>query len=144
MNSSEGNIVVFDGLCNLCSASVRFILEYDRRGAIRFAPMQSPLGHDLLQRHGIDPADAHTFLLLRGTQAFVQSDAALEIARDLGRWRWLRVLRVIPRGLRNRIYGVIARHRYRWFGKRDTCFVPTDEQRARFLDGLEARSSQTP
>lgn len=144
MNSSEENIVIFDGLCNLCSASVRFILKNDSTGAIRFAPMQSPLGHDLLRQHGIDPADAHTFLLLRGTETFVQSDAALEIARDLGRWRWLRVLRVIPRDLRNWIYGAIARNRYRWFGKRDTCFVPTNEQRARFLDGLEARGSQTP
>ena len=142
--SNAENIVVFDGLCNLCSASVRFILRNDKTGRIRFAPIQSPLGRDLLQQHGIDPADAHTFLLLRGDEAFIRSDAALEIARDLGPWRWLRVLRVIPLGIRDWIYGLIARNRYRLFGKRNACFVPTAEQRARFLDGPEARGSQTP
>lgn len=143
INTAE-SIVVFDGVCNLCSAAVRFILNNDKAGRIRFAPLQSSLGQTLLEQHGIDPANARSFLLLRGPDAYLESDAALEIARDLGPWRWLRVFRVIPRSLRNRIYGLIARNRYRWFGKRDTCFVPTREQRARFLDGPGSLGNEAP
>jgi predicted DCC family thiol-disulfide oxidoreductase YuxK len=132
--STEDGIVVFDGVCSFCSTMVRFILENDVEGRLRFAPLQSAVGQELLRRHGIDPADAGTMLLVKGGAAYTRSAAALEIARDLGRWRWLRVLRVVPRGLRDRAYGVIARHRYGWFGKRDACFIPTAAQRARFLD----------
>ena len=126
--------MVFDGVCNFCSHSVRFILEHDVRGRLRFAPLQSPIGQELLERNGIDPSDAQTFLLIDGDKVYVRSDAALEIAKDLGAWRWLRIFGVLPRGLRDWVYSVLARNRYRWFGKRDTCFVPTAEQRARFID----------
>jgi predicted DCC family thiol-disulfide oxidoreductase YuxK len=130
----EAAIVVFDGVCNLCSRAVRFILQNDPDGRARFVPMQSPLGGDLMQRNGVDPSDAETFLVIKGARAYTRSDAALEIAKDLGAWRWLRVLRVVPRPLRDWAYTTIARNRYRWFGKRTACFVPTAEQRARFLD----------
>lgn len=142
--STAESIVVFDGVCNLCSAAVRFILNNDKAGRIRFAPLQSPLGQTLLEQHGIDPANARSFLLLRGPEAYLESDAALEVARDLGPWRCLRVFRVIPRRLRNWIYGLIARNRYQWFGKRDTCFVPTREQRTRFLDGPGSFGNEGP
>jgi len=127
-------IVVFDGVCNFCLRSVRFILEHDVHGRLRFAPLQSSIGRQLLERNGIDPSDAQTFLLVDGNDVYVRSDAALEIARDLGTWRWLRIFRVLPRGLRDRMYAVLAKNRYRWFGRRDACFVPTPEQRARFID----------
>lgn len=131
---TDERIVVFDGVCNFCSRSVRFILEHDVRGRLRFAALQSPVGRELLERHGIDPSDAQTFLLIDGDDVYMRSDAALEIARDLGNWRWLRVFGVLPRGLRDWMYTVLARNRYRWFGKRDSCFAPTPEQRARFVD----------
>lgn len=127
-------IVVFDGACNFCSRSVQFILRHDVRGRLRFAPLQSQTGRQLLERNGIDPADAQTFLLLDGDSVFVRSDAALEIAKDLGTWQWLRVFRFLPRMLRDWTYDLIARNRYRWFGRRDACFVPTAEQRGRFID----------
>lgn len=130
--------MVFDGVCNFCSRGVRFILKHDRAGRFRFTPLQSPIGRELLERNGIDPANAETFLLLKGDDVYVRSDAALEIARDLGSWRWLRVLRVVPRPLRDRAYSVIARNRYRWFGKRDVCFLPSAEEAARFLDRPDA------
>jgi predicted DCC family thiol-disulfide oxidoreductase YuxK len=130
----DERIVVFDGVCNLCSRSVRFILEHDVRGRLRFASLQSAIGRDLLVRNGIDPADAQTFLLVDGEKVYVRSDAALEIVKDLGVWRWLRVFGILPRGLRNGMYSVLARNRYRWFGKREVCFVPTAEQRTRFID----------
>lgn len=127
-------VVVFDGVCNFCSASVRFILRHDRHGRLLFAPLQSPVGRELMRRHGIDPASPETFLLIDGPKVYTRSDAALEIVRDLGPWRALRVLRVLPRSVRDRLYLLIARNRYRWFGKADVCFIPTPEQRARFLD----------
>jgi predicted DCC family thiol-disulfide oxidoreductase YuxK len=127
-------IVVFDGVCNFCFWGVRFILINDKKGRISFVPLQSPVGRDLLKRNGIDPGNPETFLLLKGGRTYARSDAVLEIARYLGRWRWLRVFGILPRGLRDWVYGVVARNRYKWFGKRDTCVVPTAEQRARFLD----------
>jgi predicted DCC family thiol-disulfide oxidoreductase YuxK len=130
----EAAIVVFDGVCNLCSRAVSFILQNDADGRARFVPMQSQLGRDLMERHGVHPSDAETFLVIKGGRAYTRSDAALEIAKDLGAWRWLRTLRVVPRPLRDWVYSSVARNRYRWFGKRAACFVPTAEQRARFLD----------
>ena len=130
----EERIVVFDGVCNFCSGAVRFILEHDLRGRLRFAPVQSATGRALLVQNGIDPSDVQTFLLIAGDEVYMRSDAALEIARDLGGWRWLRVLVLVPRALRDWMYGVLARNRYRWFGMRDVCFVPSEEQRARFID----------
>src|SRR5687767_7495754 len=88
-------IVVFDGVCNFCSWGVRFILRHDKAGRISFAPMQSRIGRELLQHNGIDPANVGTFLLVKGANVYLRSDAALEIARDLGPWRWLRVLGVL-------------------------------------------------
>jgi predicted DCC family thiol-disulfide oxidoreductase YuxK len=140
---ADAGIVVFDGVCNLCSAVVRFILQNDREGRLSFVPLQSQLGRELLQHHGIDPMEAQTFLLLRGSKAYIRSDAALEIASDLGRWRWLRVFRAVPRGVRDRLYAGIARNRYKWFGKRDACFVPTPEQRTRFLDVPDVRADES-
>jgi predicted DCC family thiol-disulfide oxidoreductase YuxK len=133
MRVSE-RIVVFDGVCNLCSRSVRFMLKHDVHGKLRFASVQSPVGRELLERNGVDALDPQTFLLIDGGRVYVRTDAALEIAKDLGGWRWLQVLRVVPRGVRDWLYGYVARNRYRWFGKREACFVPTEEQRARFLD----------
>jgi predicted DCC family thiol-disulfide oxidoreductase YuxK len=133
---ARGNerIVVFDGVCNLCSGWVRFVLRHDVRGRLRFAPLQSSTGRELLVRNGVDPADAQTFLLVDGDTVYTRSDAALEIVKDLGAWRWLGVFGILPRGLRDWVYSSIARNRYRWFGKREACFVPTAEQRARFID----------
>ncbi len=131
-------IVVFDGLCNFCSSSVRFILKHDVRGVIRFAPAQSELGQTLLEQHGLNAADAESFLLIKNGKAYLRSDAALEVAKDFGWWRWLRVFRIVPRGLRDWSYSVLARNRYTWFGKRDSCFVPTEEERSRFVDSLES------
>lgn len=133
-DTSEDGIVVFDGICSFCSGAVRFILTYDTEGRLAFAPMQSRAGEQLLERHGLDPADVQTFLFVRGSEAFVRSDAALEIARYLPRWRWLRILRVVPRAIRDAVYSVVSRNRYRWFGKREACFLPQPEDRHRFLD----------
>jgi predicted DCC family thiol-disulfide oxidoreductase YuxK len=129
-------IVVFDGVCNFCSGTVQFILKHDRAGCIRFAPLQSPAGRSLLARNGIDPGDADTLLLITDKGAFTRSDAALELARRLGWWKWVWMFKLIPRTLRDAIYAALARHRYAWFGKKDSCFAPGPEERARFMDDL--------
>jgi predicted DCC family thiol-disulfide oxidoreductase YuxK len=149
MSSSEpevtharDRIVVFDGVCNFCSRSVGFILRHDVHRRLRFAALQSEIGRALLEKNGIEPTDAQTFLLVDGDHVYVRSDAALEIARHLGSWRFLRVFGILPRGLRDWMYSVLARNRYRWFGRRETCFVPTPEQRSRFLDVPSASQSR--
>lgn len=129
------NVVLFDGVCNLCNRYVRFVIERDPDALFRFAPMQSPAGARLLRRHGYVPENLDTFVLLKGGRVYARSDAALEIARRLsGPWRLLGFMKVVPRWLRDRLYDIVARNRYRWFGKLGACAVPSAEDRARFLD----------
>ena len=127
-------MVVFDGVCNLCNRSVRFILRHEAEPEIQFSPMQSPAGARLLRQHNLSVDDLRTFVLVSGERAYVRSDAAIRIARHLkGGWKWLGLLRIVPRPLRDWAYDVVARNRYRWFGRTDTCMVPTPELRSRFL-----------
>ena len=127
-------IVLFDGVCNLCNGSVQFIIRHDRQGRFRFASLQSPVGQDLQTRFGMDPGRLDSVLLVEGDRWYKESDAALRIACGMsGAWKALAVLRVIPRPIRDAVYRLIARNRYRWFGKQETCWLPTPELRGRFL-----------
>lgn len=128
-------VIVFDGMCNLCSRSVAFIIRRDPERRFRFAPMQSEAGARLLQRHGLDPDDVRTLLLVEGGRPYLRSDAWLRVVRRLrGPWRLAAGLRLVPRPVRDWVYGVVARNRYRWFGRREQCLVPTPEERDRFLE----------
>jgi predicted DCC family thiol-disulfide oxidoreductase YuxK len=127
-------IVLFDGVCNLCNGTVRFLIDHDPMARFRFAPLQSEVGRALQERHHLDPDTLDTFVLVDGDGAHVRSDAVLGILCGLpSPWRWLRFLRVVPRPLRDALYRFVASRRYRWFGKRDECPVPTPEIRSRFL-----------
>jgi predicted DCC family thiol-disulfide oxidoreductase YuxK len=127
-------IVLFDGVCNLCNGAVQLILRHDPAGRFRFASLQSPAGEELQTRLGIDPKALDSILLIEGERCYRESDAALRIAAGMsGAWKALGVLRVIPRPLRDPVYRWIARNRYRWFGKQETCWLPTPELRGRFL-----------
>jgi len=127
-------IVLFDGVCNLCNGSVQFILRHDRQGRFRFASLQSSVGQDLQARLGMDPGRLDSVILVEGDRWYKESDAALRIARGMsGAWKALAVFRVIPRPIRDAVYRLIARNRYRWFGKQETCWLPTPELRGRFL-----------
>ncbi len=122
-------------MCALCSRWVRFLLRFDTRGRYRFAAMQGAQGRALLQAHGLDPEDPTSFLLLDAGRAWTDTDAIIRVLTGLGgAWRLLGVLRWVPRGLRDHAYRALARNRYRWFGRHDTCFLPTPEQAVRFLD----------
>jgi predicted DCC family thiol-disulfide oxidoreductase YuxK len=132
--TNDQPILLFDGVCNLCSGAVRFVIRHDPAGRFRFAALQSETGRRLLARHGL-PADApDTFVLVEGARCFTRSDAAIEIARRLaGAWRWLRVVALVPRPIRDWAYGIVVRNRYRWFGRSESCMVPTPELAQRFL-----------
>lgn len=128
------HLLLFDGVCHLCDASVRFILRRDPAGKIKYAPIQSPLGRGLYARHGFDPDSPSAFLLLTPQGAFKASDAALEIARTLGGvWKLALIFKPLPHALRDAVYFFIARNRYRWFGKEDACMLPTPELMARMI-----------
>ncbi len=132
--ADAGPIVVFDGVCALCSGWVRFLLRHDHRVGFRFAPMQTRVGHDLLVAHGIDPDDPVSFLLVDGACAWHDSDGVIEVLRRLGGvWRTATVLRVFPRPMRDAAYRLLARNRYRMFGRHETCMVPPVLTRERFL-----------
>jgi predicted DCC family thiol-disulfide oxidoreductase YuxK len=126
--------VVFDGVCVLCSGWVRFLLKRDPARRFRFAAMQSNTGRALLTRHGIDPDDPVTFLLVDDGGAFTDSTAVLRIVTRLGGlWRLAGAFYAMPRFLRDGLYRFVAQRRYRWFGRRESCFVPTPETADRFL-----------
>ena len=128
-------IVVFDGLCNLCSHAVNFILAYERDHMIWFAAAQSASGQELLLKYGIDPQDLTTFVLLKDGIVYVRSDAAMEVASHLRLpWRMFRVLRLLPRRFRDSVYDLVALNRYRWLGQRERCSVPTPKLRSRFIE----------
>ncbi len=135
----EHPIILFDGVCNLCSGAVRFVIERDPEAEFRFASLQSERGRALLRRHGLPEDGMDTMVLVEAGRAYTNSSAALRVTRRLRRpWSWLRALLVVPRPLRDAVYGVVARHRYRWFGRREACLVPGPELRDRFLDAGEA------
>lgn len=129
-------VIVFDGVCLLCSRWVRFLLKHDRAARYRFAAMQSDSGRALLLAHGLDPESPLSFLLVEGGRGYTDSDAIARVLHglDARRWRWLgRAMRLVPRRLRDPMYRFVARHRYRIFGQSRTCFLPAPEQRARFM-----------
>lgn len=127
-------VLLFDGVCNLCNASVQWILTHDARGTFRFAALQSDAGQSLLRRFGLDQVRFDSVILVEGDRIFMRSDAPLEIARRLGGlWTLAYGLKVIPRFLRDGVYNWIARNRYRWFGRREACMLPRPEWKERFL-----------
>ena len=128
-----GPVIVFDGVCVLCNGWVRFLLKHDRAGRYRFAAMQTEAGRALLAGHGLDPDDPASFLLVDGAQAWTDGDAIRRVLTGLGgMWRIACVIAWVPRSIRDPLYRLIARNRYRLFGT-TACRVPTDEERARFL-----------
>ncbi|HEL3778559.1 TPA: thiol-disulfide oxidoreductase DCC family protein [Stenotrophomonas maltophilia] len=133
--AADGAVIVFDGVCALCNRWVRFLLRFDRKGRYRFAAMQGTRGSALLRAHGLDPQDPRSFLLLDAQGAWTDTDAILRVLAGLGgAWRLSGVLQWVPRRWRDAGYRVLARNRYRWFGRHDACLLPAPEQAARFLD----------
>ncbi len=129
-------IILFDGVCNLCNAAVQFIIQHDKKDVFRFASLQSETGQKLVEERGLDPLEIDSIMLIEpGRVYYRKSTAALEISRDLsGAYKFLKHFRIIPEGLRDSIYDFIAYNRYKWFGKKEQCMIPTPELKAKFLD----------
>jgi len=128
-------IVLFDGVCNLCSGFVQFILPRDDEGKYRFASLQSDVGRALLAEHDLPRDELDSVVLIEGGESYVKSAAILRIATGLGGvYRFLSPFRYLPRSVRDRLYDFVADHRYRWFGKKDRCMMPSEDVQSRFLE----------
>ncbi|MGM0634925.1 MAG: thiol-disulfide oxidoreductase DCC family protein [Bacteroidota bacterium] len=129
-------IVLFDGVCNFCNDSVRFIMKRDQKDIFRYASLQSDLGKKLTQERGIDTSKVDSIILIDpGNAYYIKSTAALEIAKHLkGVYKLLHVFLYLPQGFRDWIYDFIAKNRYSWFGKMETCPMPSPEEQDKFLD----------
>jgi predicted DCC family thiol-disulfide oxidoreductase YuxK len=125
--------LLFDGYCHVCSGSVRFLLTRDRTQQFTYVPCQSPWGREIMDRFGIDRDFAETFAFVDKGRILFQSDAAIAALSRLPFWRWATLFRHLPRALRDWAYDLLARNRYKWFGKRDQCMVLPPGIKARFL-----------
>ncbi|MEK9502758.1 thiol-disulfide oxidoreductase DCC family protein [Gaopeijia maritima] len=129
-----GPVLLYDGLCGFCDGAVQWILAHDRRGEIRFAALQGDSGQAVVAEHSELRGVDSLILLDESGRVRVRSDAALAVATAMGGvWRLFAVFRVVPRPLRDALYDAFARNRYRWFGRREACRVPSAEERERFL-----------
>ena len=129
----DDDVILYDGVCVFCSRWIRFIAVRDRERRFRFTAIQSPYGARLAQAFGIDPQDPDTNAVIHGGLAHFKSDAALTVLSRLPGWRWVRWLRAVPKPLREAVYDLVARNRYRIFGKYDECFVPDAAMRDRVM-----------
>jgi predicted DCC family thiol-disulfide oxidoreductase YuxK len=127
-------ILLFDGVCNLCNSFVQFVIRRDPEAVFRFAPLQSEVGQELAARAGFPVDELSTVILYHQGRFYTHSDVALEVVRRLpGGWSLLYGLAIIPKSIRDAIYNWVARNRYRWFGKRESCMMPTPDIKRRFL-----------
>lgn len=127
-------IILFDGVCNLCNKTIQTIIKHDKDDVFRFAPLQSDVGRQIINERGIDTENLDSVILIEpGVAYYHKSTAAIEIAKNLKGYSWLRIFKPLPEGFRDGIYSFIANNRYSWFGKKDNCMVPTPELQALFL-----------
>lgn len=128
-------IILFDGVCNLCESSVQFIIKYDTKDVFRFVALQSELGKEILKHIGISPINIDSIILYEpGIAYYYKSSAALEIAKNLGGFfHFGTVFRIIPTAIRNQLYDYIAKNRYKWYGKKECCMIPSENLKAKFL-----------
>ena len=130
----DDDVILYDGVCVFCSRWIRFIEERDREKLCRFTAIQAGYGTRLAQAFGINPDDPDTNAVIHGGVAYFKSDAALTVLSNLPGWGWVRMLRSFPKPLRDAIYNLVARNRYRIFGKYEECFVPDAEMRDRVME----------
>jgi len=127
-------IVLFDGVCNLCNSSINFIIKKDNKNIFRFAALQSEIGQQFIEKFKIDPSQTDSIILVDGEKHYIKSSAALTIAKSLkGGYPLLYTFMIIPRFIRNIVYDYIAKNRYKWYGKKESCMIPTPELKNKFL-----------
>jgi len=129
-----GAVILFDGVCNFCNSSVNYIIGHDPTGYFKFAALQSEAGEKLKEKFGVDDPETDSVVLIENEIAFIRSAAALKIAKKLnGPASILYIFIIIPRPIRDLLYDQFAKRRYKFFGERDACMIPTPEVRSRFL-----------
>jgi predicted DCC family thiol-disulfide oxidoreductase YuxK len=127
-------VLLFDGVCNLCNSSVQFIIKNDKKGKFRFASIQSDYGQQAIKEYDLGDENLKTVILIADGKAYKKSTAALEVARRMdGLWPLLYVFWIVPYPLRDLVYNWIANNRYKWFGKKDQCMIPSPELKDRFI-----------
>lgn len=129
------SIILFDGVCNLCNNAVQFVIKHDASDKFVFAALQSATGQELLQQYNVPKVGFDSFVLIQNGKVFLKSTAALQVAKQLsGPVKLLYGFIIVPPFIRNAVYNVIAKNRYKWFGKKDCCMIPTASLKAKFLN----------
>ena len=127
-------IVLFDGVCNLCNGAVQFIIRHDKKNIFMFASLQSEVGRKILEQYNFPLDELNSFILIENNKAYTRSTGALRVAKKLnGLWPLLYGFIIIPKFIRDSIYNWVAENRYKWFGKKDACMIPTPELKTKFL-----------
>ncbi len=127
-------IILFDGVCNFCNGAVNFIIRQDKKGVFKFASLQSNKGQELAEKYGLPKTNFDSFILIENGKVYKRSTAGLKLYNKLPwYWKWTQVFWIIPKFLRDAVYDFVAKNRYKWFGKKETCMIPTPEVRSRFL-----------
>ncbi|WP_429472263.1 thiol-disulfide oxidoreductase DCC family protein [Neobacillus sp. B4I6] len=127
-------IILFDGVCNLCNNSVKFIIKRDTLGYFKFASLQGETGQRLLKKHSLN-YDLNSFVLIEKEKVYIKSSAALRVCSQLGgAWRIFSIFRFLPPLFRDFLYDIVAKNRYKWFGKEESCILPLPKWKQRFLD----------
>jgi predicted DCC family thiol-disulfide oxidoreductase YuxK len=136
MDATENkSILLFDGICNLCNGAVQFVIKHDKKENFKFTALQSESGKKLLEKFNLNRIDFDSFVLIQNNQYYIKSTAALRVAKKLeGMITLLYIFIIVPTFIRDGVYSWIAKNRYRWFGKHDSCMIPTPELKSRFLD----------
>jgi len=135
MNDSSHPVILFDGVCNLCNASVQYVIKHDKKKLFRFASLQSSFGESILKQYNLSADTFNSFILLSDNKIYTRSTAALMVAKKLkGFIKFLYGFIIAPKFIRDFVYDVIAKNRYRWFGKKEACWVPTPELKSLFFE----------
>lgn len=132
--TANNPIILFDGVCNFCNAIINFVIRQDKKAILRFAALQSEAGQTILKQYGVDWKKNDSFVLIENGKVYDRSTAALKLSNRLRwYWQWTQLFWIFPKSLRDGIYDFTAKNRYKWFGKKEKCMVPTPEVRQRFL-----------
>ena len=135
MENSNNKIVLFDGICNLCNSSVQFIIKQDKKKRFRFASLQGKFGQEFLKKYDLPADNFNSFILVEEEKIYTRSTGALRMLKHLGGgWSLFYAFIILPKFIRDGVYNWVARNRYKWFGKKDECTIPTPDLRTRFLD----------
>ena len=134
MSTQNKKIILFDGVCNLCNGSVIFMIKRDKKDVLRYAALQTEIGQEMVEKYKIDTSKIDSIILIDNDKYYYKSTAALRIARHLsGAYPLLAVFLILPAFMRDWIYDIIARNRYKWFGKKESCMIPTPELKNKFI-----------